>query len=160
LPEPINPDAVSPAPQEAAAVLLEIDMHADMPGLEKVTAGGGRRADPISPALAAPPEPAQQATDLTTDLVDERLAASNPAEPAGFDTTPPDQPPSPASSDTAAGDTQAAQLEPATPASTAALLLAAAPPPQPAALLPQLSHSDPLAALKAMSEFELIALFS
>ena len=43
LPEPIDPDAVSPALQEAAAVLLEVDRHADMPGLEKVTAGGGPR---------------------------------------------------------------------------------------------------------------------
>jgi hypothetical protein len=148
LPEPIDPDAVSPAPQEEVAVLLEIDMHADMPGLEKVTAGGGPRADLISPALAASPEAAQPAIDLTTDLVGKRLAVSGPAEPAGFDTTPPDQPPSPATSlDTAAGDTQAAQLEPAMPASIGALL-------------PQLSRSDPLAALKAMSEFELIALFS
>jgi hypothetical protein len=83
------------------------------------------------------PEPAQPAVELATDMatdVDERHpAALGPAEPTAPEA--PDQPPA------------------AAPAEWHAAPLLATP-------LPQPPQGDPLAALKAMSEDELIALFS
>jgi hypothetical protein len=94
-----------------------------------------------------------------------RLAAPGAADPSGLDTSPrvPDAPPSPAIAQaTTAEDAQARQIEGAEPAETLTEpLLATAPPARPAAAsVPQSPPGDPLAALKAMSGEELIALFS
>jgi hypothetical protein len=141
--------AASAARQEAArAFLPEVDMRS----------GGPAASIPPQEALAATPEPAQPAIDLATDVEGERFADLGPAEPAGLDAPmAADQPPSPATSQLAvAEDVPAPQADRtrAEPAdSLTAPLIAAAPMPQP-------PRGDPLAALKAMSSDELIAIFS
>jgi chemotaxis protein CheZ len=152
LPKSSEVQAAATALREAAAraFLPELDMRADLPGLGAAPAGGVLPAASIPPeAHAATPEPAPPAVDLATEVatdVDEgHFAALGPAEPT-LDTAPeaPDQPAAPED-----------VVQAPAPAEwhTAPLLAVAAPMPQP-------PRSDPLAALKAMSDDELIALFS
>jgi hypothetical protein len=139
LPDSVDAGAGSSALLETAAVLPDFDMHPDMPGFDTAASG----VPPADPA----PEPAPPSIDLATDGDGERWAASGPVEPPN--TAP--EPPSPSAAAIAA-DAQAPHVEPAARVGSIAPL-AAAP-------LPQPPCGDPLAALKAMSEDELIALFS
>jgi hypothetical protein len=132
-------------PGTAARTLLpDIDLRSDMPAAGAVAAGGALpTASPPPEAPAATSEPASPSIDPAADFAGEQLAALGPADAAGGEPAPipADQAPSPA-------------------ASVAAPRLAAALPAQLAAPMPQLPAADPLAELKAMSEEELIALFS
>jgi hypothetical protein len=120
--------------REVAAFLPEVDMRSEVAGFD-----AGRAGD-TPPAASLPPReslvttlgPAQPAIDLATDGDGERFADLGPAE-----------------------DVPASQVDScAEPAqSLAPPLIAAAPMPQP-------PRGDPLAALKAMSDDELIAMFS
>jgi hypothetical protein len=139
--------AASTALHEVAArtFLPEVDMCSDRRGLNAEPARGVSLTAAMPAAeLAATSEPERPAAGLATD--------PDPAEPAGLDL--PGVP----------EGVEAAQIALATPAelieSIAALPLAAATPAQLAATpLPQAHRGDPLAALKAMSEHELLALF-
>jgi hypothetical protein len=139
--------AASTALREVAArtFLPEVDMGSDRRGLNAEPARGvSMTAAMPAAAFAATSEPERPAAGLATD--------ADPAEPAGLDL--PGVP----------EGVEAAQIALATPAelieSIAALPLAAATPAQLAATpLPQAHRGDPLAALKAMSEHELLALF-
>jgi hypothetical protein len=135
LPKSAEVQAASTALREAAAraFLPQIDLRSDRPGFNVAPAGDRRPVAAIlTEALGAVPEPAQPPVGLATDVGGKRFTALGPAEPAGLETASPapDQQPSRATSQPAA------------------------------APMPQPSGCDPLAALKAMSDDELIALFS
>jgi hypothetical protein len=124
--------AASAARREAAAraFLPEIDI----PGHRAAWAGDVPPAASLPPRATPPatPDPAPPALDRATQVDGERYADLAPAEPAGADAPmAPNQPPSP----------------------TPMHLSAVVPMPQP-------PRGDPLAALKAMSDDELIAIFS
>jgi hypothetical protein len=139
----------STALREVAArtFLPEIDMGSDRPGFNAKNAEPARGVSLTAamPAaeLAATLEPEQPVAGLATD--------THPAEPPGSDL--PGVP----------EGVEAAQIALAAPAelieSLAALPPAAAPVQPAAAARPQAPSGDPLAALKAMSEHELLALF-
>jgi hypothetical protein len=168
LPKSPGTRAASPALREVTArsFLSEIEQvfrseRSDMPGVKTARAGRASRSGSLSPeAVAAAPRP-RPAIGLVTDLRGEPIAAFGAAQSTGLATAPraPDQPPSPAGAQPAAAENvQASQAEESTGAEpaqplTAPLLAAAAPAPQPLS-------GDPFAALEAMSDHELIALFS
>jgi hypothetical protein len=152
LPKSSEVAAAATALREAAAraFLQELQMRADTPGL------GAEPAGRVLPTASIPAQAHAATPDLATAVAQE-LSALGPAAPTSD--TAPDQPPSPAPAQPAAAeDVQAPQAdgtagaEPA--ARHAAPLLAAAP------RRPQPPRGDPLAALKAMSDHELIAIFS
>jgi hypothetical protein len=168
LPKSPGTRAASPALREVTArsFLSEIEQlfrseRSDMPGVKAARGGRASRSGSLSPeAVAAMPRP-RPAIGLVTDLRGEPIAAFGTAQSTGLPTAPPapDQPPSPASAQPAAAENvQASQAEgltgaePAQPL-TPPLLAAAAPAPQPLC-------GDSFAALEAMSDHELIALFS
>ena len=137
LPKSAEVQAASTALREAAAraFLPQIDLGSHRPGFDMAPAGDRRAAAAmLTEAFSrVVPEPAQPPVGLANDVGGRRLTALDPAEPAGLGTAslaPPDQPPSQATSQPAA------------------------------APMPQPPGPDPLAALKAMSDDELIALFS
>jgi hypothetical protein len=138
--------AASTALREVAArtFLPEVDMGSDRRGLNAEPARGVSLTAAMPAAeLAATLEPEQPVAGLATD--------THPAEPPGSDL--PGVP----------EGVEAAQIALAAPAelieSLAALPPAAAPVQPAAAARPQAPSGDPLAALKAMSEHELLALF-
>jgi hypothetical protein len=168
LPKSPGTRAASPALREVTArsFLSEIEQlfrseRSDMPGVKTARAGRASRSGSLSPeAVAATPRP-RPAIGLVTDLRGEPSAAFGTAQSTGLAAAPPvpDQPPSPAGSQPAAAEdvraSQAEELTGAEPAQPlgAPLLAAAAPAPQPLC-------GDPFATLEAMSDHELIALFS
>jgi hypothetical protein len=128
------PDAFLPA------VELPGSSHAlrEPPGVQAASAARAFLPEIDMPGLDAawtgdvPPEPALPALDRATQVDGDRYADLAPAEPAGADAPmAPDPPPSPAPM----------QLSAAVP-------------------MPQPPRGDPLAALKALSDDELIAIFS
>jgi hypothetical protein len=124
----------------ARAILPEIDLRAELPGFGTAAASAAPLTAMLRPeALAAPPEPARPALEPAPNCDGAWLSAPDPTESGG------------------------ARPEPM-PAALAELipvpLLAAAAPMQPAADAAMPPGGDPLAAVKAMSEDELIALFS
>jgi hypothetical protein len=137
----------------ARAFLPEVDMRSDVAGFDVGRAGDMPPAASLPPreALVTTPERVQPAIDLAREGDGERFADLGPAAPAGLDApTAPDQPPSPATWQPAAAAGAPARAE---PADSFTELTAAVP-------MPQAPTGDPLAALKAMSDDELIAIFS
>jgi hypothetical protein len=133
----------SPAVQAAAtrqepaarAFLPEVDMRSDLAGFDAGRDGDTPPAASLPPreSLVTTPECAQPAIDLARDGDGERIADLGPA------------------AHVSASQVDRARAQPAD--ALAAPLIADSPMPQP-------PRGDPLAALKAMSEDELIAMFS
>jgi chemotaxis protein CheZ len=149
---PASPDiqAMSAPPQTAARWLLpEIDLRSDLRDFDAAAPGGALpTASPPPEAPAATCVPAAPSFDPAADFAGAQLAALGPVDATGLEPAPilADGPPSPPATQPplSAEGAHASQIEVA----------------QLAATTPQLPAGDPLAALKTMSEEELIALFS
>jgi hypothetical protein len=141
----------------ARAFLPELDLRAPDFGAAPASAVV-LAASPPPEALAALPAPAWLAREPATDFDGEVSTVPEPAEPSGLS-------PAPAQT-TDAEDVPAWPVDQPVPGEPAAgistSLPAVAAPTQPAvdASMPQPPDGDPLAALKAMSDDELIALFT
>ena len=130
----VRPLAAAPRETAAHSFLPEIHMGSDTPGLGAARARNVPPAAAAPHAFAAPPEPAPPEIDLAADL-----DGGWPA-PTGSDTAPMLLP-------------SRIEMTSVAPAETLAAPAQAAP-------APQAPCVDPLAALEAMSDDELIALFS
>jgi hypothetical protein len=151
-----SPDTqpLAAAPRAAHSFLPEIHMGSDMPGLGAVRAQRVPPAASAPHAFAAPPEPAPPEIDLAADLDGGRPT------PGGSDTAAMVLPSAASPHPAAAADMPALPIE---MTSVEAAETLATPPlaaPAQAAAEPQAPRVDPLAALNAMSDGELIALFS